>query len=100
MHEQGGSADATGSGESAALDDQRPPRKRIRVHRYVVTDERTGTTSISQDDGALDPGRSDEQTRYETVEGSGTDRFDEPRESSYDAQPRDLGGDGLRRRPE
>ena len=98
MHEQGGSADATRAGESAALD-ERPPRKRIRVHRYVVTDERTGTTSISQDDGALDPGRSDEQAPYGTGE-PGTDRFDEPRGSAAHEQARDLGGDELRRRRE
>ena len=85
--------------ESAAVD-QRPARKRIRVHRYVITDERTGTTSISQDVGALDPRRSDEQARYEPVEESGTDRFDESRGNASHAQPRDLGGDRLRRRRE
>ena len=100
VHDQGTAADAARADESAAPGDERPPRRRIRVHRYVVTDERTGATSISQDDGAFDPGRSDEQTTYGTGEESGTDRFDEPRERAAHEQARDLGGDELRRRRE
>lgn len=100
VHERGTAPDAARADEAADRADQRPPRKRIRVHRYVVTDERTGTTSISQDDGALDPVRSADRTRHESVEESGTDRLDESRGSAVHEQPRDLGGDELRRRRE
>ncbi|MEV7631023.1 PRC-barrel domain-containing protein [Microbacterium sp. NPDC089318] len=115
------------TGQSAPVDDQRPPRRRIRVHRYVIADERTGTSPLSHDDGTLshddgtfshddgtlshddgtfshddgtpDRGRSVDQTQYETVEESRVDRIGESREGAAD-ESRDLGGDELRRRRE
>ncbi|MEV7620584.1 PRC-barrel domain-containing protein [Microbacterium sp. NPDC089321] len=100
-HEYGATPDGTRAGESAALGDERPPRKRIRVHRYVVTDERTGTApASSRDDGALERGPAVEQTRYETVEESHAGRFDESRDSAARDQPADPGDRELRRRRE
>ena len=84
--------------ESAAVD-QRPARKRIRVHRYVITDERTSTASATQHDAASDRGRVVDETRYETVEDPGPDRLDESRVSAAD-ESRDRGGDELRRHRE
>ncbi|MEE2814341.1 MAG: hypothetical protein VYC96_01565, partial [Actinomycetota bacterium] len=84
--------------ESAAVD-QRPARKRIRVHRYVITDQRTATASATQHDAASDRGRVVDETRYETVEDPGPDRFDESRVSAAD-ESRDRGGDELRRHRE
>lgn len=83
---------------SAAVD-QRPARKRIRVHRYVITDERTATASGTQHDAASDRGRVVDETRYETVEEPGPDRLDESRVSAAD-ESRDRGGDELRRHRE
>lgn len=83
------------SAESAAVD-QRPARKRIRVHRYVITDERTATASPTQHDAASDRGRVVDETRYETVEDPRPDRLDESRVSAAD-ESRDRGGDELRR---
>ncbi|PYD01286.1 PRC-barrel domain containing protein [Microbacterium esteraromaticum] len=84
--------------ESAAAD-QRPARKRIRVHRYVITDERTATASGTQHDAASDRGRVVDETRYETVEDPGPDRLDESRVSAAD-ESRERGGDELRRHRE
>ena len=93
--------DDGGSDESAPLSDERPPRKRIRVHRYVVTDERTGAApDSSRDDGTVDRGPAVEQTRYETVEESHAERFDESRDGAARDQPKDLGDGELRRRRE
>lgn len=77
--------------ESAAAD-QRPARKRIRVHRYVITDERTATASATQHDAASDRGRVVDEKRYETVEDPGPDRLDESRVSAAD-ESRERGGD-------
>jgi hypothetical protein len=84
--------------ESAAVD-QRPARKRIRVHRYIITDERTATASATQHDAASDRGRVVDETRYETVEDPGPDRLDESRVSAAD-ESHDRGGDQLRRHRE
>lgn len=83
-------------GESIDARDQRPPRKRIRVHRYVVADERTGASSLSHDDATSGSGRTSEETRYESVEESHVDRLDGSRESGA-AASRDLGPDEVRR---
>lgn len=100
-HEHDTAPDATRAGEPAPVGDERPPRKRIRVHRYVVTDDRTGTAPpSSRDDGTLDRDPAVEQTRYETVEETRADRVDDSRAGSADERPRDLDGDGLRRRRE
>ncbi|MGX1791593.1 PRC-barrel domain-containing protein [Microbacterium sp. NPDC055312] len=96
---RGGDSGDADSDESAAPDDQRPPRKRIRVHRYVITDERAGTTPLSQRDETLRRGRAVDEARYETTEQSRTDRFDESTASAAD-ESRELGGDDLRRRRE
>ncbi|GAA2892083.1 PRC-barrel domain-containing protein [Microbacterium esteraromaticum] len=101
VHERGTAPDAARADEAADRADQRPPRRRIRVHRYVVTDERTGTAPpSSRDDGTLDRDSAVEQTRYETAEETRADRVDESRASSADERPRDLDGEGLRRRRE
>lgn len=69
--------DGAVTAESVVVDEQRPPRKRIRVHRYVVTDERAGTTALTDDDATLNGGRPVDETQYETVEEARVDRFDE-----------------------
>lgn len=62
------------------VNDQRPPRKRIRIHRYVIADQRADAAPLAHDDATPDGVRAD-QARYEPAEQPPVDRTDEPRSS-------------------
>lgn len=85
--------------ERGVVDDERPPRKRVRVHRYVVADDQAGTTPLAHDEVTLERGQTDDGTRYETVDESRVERVDDTRGDITD-ESQDAGRDDLRRRRE
>ncbi|WP_313354325.1 PRC-barrel domain-containing protein [Microbacterium sp.] len=79
------------------VNDQRPPRKRIRIHRYVLADEQTAATPLSHGDATPERGPIVDQARYQAADEPPVDRLDEPPASASDGS-RDSGTDELRRR--
>lgn len=77
--ERGASQDDARTGPDV-VNDQRPPRKRIRIHRYVIADQRADAAPLAHDDATPDGVRAD-QARYEPAEQPPVDRTDEPRSS-------------------
>ena len=99
----GGGSDESGDGDtsdhrtSAGADDQRAPRERIRVHRYVIADERAGTPPVVRDDEGLEHRRTVDETENRTAAESHVPRLDDSGRSAAD-ESRDPGE--LRRRTE
>jgi len=67
------------TGDPVVVHDQRPPRKRIRIHRYVIADERTDTTPLPHDDAHLNRDATPDRAQA-AVDEPGNDRdADHPR---------------------